>query len=36
MTKKAKEVYENAAKDGFGNLDYTGILAYLKKLNEKS
>ncbi len=36
MTKKAREVYENAAKDGFGNLDYTGILAYLKKLNEKS
>ena len=36
MTKKAKEVYEDAAKDGFGNLDYTGILAYLKKLNEKS
>jgi len=36
MTKKAKEVYENAVKDGFGNLDYTGILAYLKKLNEKS
>lgn len=36
MTKKAKEVYENAAKDGFGNLDYTGILAYLKKLNEKN
>ena len=35
MTKKAKEVYEDAAKDGFGNLDYTGILAYLKKLNEK-
>ncbi len=36
MTKKAKEVYEDAAKDGFGKLDYTGILAYLKKLNEKS
>jgi len=35
MTKKAKEVYEDAAKEGFGNLDYTGILAYLKKLNEK-
>ena len=35
MTKKAKEVYEDAVKDGFGNLDYTGILAYIKKLNEK-
>ncbi len=36
MTKKAKEIYEDAVKAGFGNLDYTGILAYLKKLNEKS
>jgi len=36
MTKKAKEIYEDAVKDGFGKLDYTGILAYLKKLNEKS
>ena len=35
MTTKANEIYENAVKDGFGNLDYTGILAYLKKLNEK-
>lgn len=34
MTKKALEIYENAVKDGFGKLDYTGILAYLKKLNE--
>jgi len=36
MTKKAGEVYENAVKDGFGNLDYTGILAYIKKLNQKN
>ncbi|MBA4454675.1 MAG: NAD(P)-dependent oxidoreductase [Nitrosopumilaceae archaeon] len=34
MTEKAKEIYENAVKEGFGNLDYTGILAYIKKLNE--
>lgn len=34
MTKVAKETYENAVKDGFGNLDYTGVLAFLKKLNE--
>ncbi|MFB5647355.1 MAG: NAD(P)-dependent oxidoreductase, partial [Candidatus Nitrosomaritimum yanchengensis] len=34
MAEKAKEVYENAVKEGFGNLDYTGILAYIKKLNE--
>ena len=35
MTKKAEEVYENAVKEGLGELDYTGILAYIKKLNEK-
>jgi 3-hydroxyisobutyrate dehydrogenase len=35
MTKKAEEVYENAVKGGLGELDYTGILAYIKKLNEK-
>ncbi len=34
MAEKAKEVYDNAVKEGFGNLDYTGILAYIKKLNE--
>ncbi|MDH3385259.1 MAG: NAD(P)-dependent oxidoreductase [Nitrosopumilus sp.] len=34
MTKKAEEVYENAVKEGFGKLDYTGILAYLKKINK--
>jgi 3-hydroxyisobutyrate dehydrogenase len=36
MIKKAEEIYEDAAKEGFGKLDYTGILAYLKKLNEKN
>ncbi len=35
MLKKAEEVYEKAVNEGYGNLDYTGILAYLKKLNEK-
>ena len=30
MIKKAEEIYESAVKEGFGNLDYTGILAYLK------
>lgn len=34
MAEKAKEIYDNAVKEGFGNLDYTGILAYIKKLNE--
>jgi 3-hydroxyisobutyrate dehydrogenase len=36
MTKKAEEIYENAVKEGFGDLDYTGILEYIKKLNEKN
>jgi len=36
MTRVAKETYENAVKEGFGNLDYTGVLAFLKKLNEQN
>jgi len=31
MTSQALEVYKNAIKEGFGDIDYTGILAYLKK-----
>jgi len=34
MIKKAEEVYENAVKDGFGEIDYTGIIEYIKKINE--
>ena len=34
MINKAEEVYENAIKEGFGNIDYTGIIEYLKKINE--
>ncbi len=34
MIKKAEEVYENAVKDGFGETDYTGIIEYIKKINE--
>jgi len=34
MIKKAEEVYENAVKDGFGESDYTGIIEYIKKINE--
>jgi len=33
MIKKAEEVYENAIKDGFGEIDYTGIIEYIKKIN---
>jgi len=34
MISKAEEVYENAIKEGFGNIDYTGIIEYIKKINE--
>jgi 3-hydroxyisobutyrate dehydrogenase len=34
MISKAEEVYENAIKAGFGDIDYTGIIEYLKKINE--
>jgi 3-hydroxyisobutyrate dehydrogenase len=34
MISKAEEVYENAIKEGFGNIDYTGIIEYLKKINK--
>jgi 3-hydroxyisobutyrate dehydrogenase len=33
MIKKAEEVYKEALKKGFGDIDYTGILAYIKKIN---
>jgi len=35
MIKKAGEVYENAVKEGFGEIDYTGIIEYIKKINER-
>ena len=34
MIKKAEEVYHQAIEQGFGSIDYTGILEYLKKINE--
>ena len=34
MMMKAEEIYENAVKDGFGDIDYTGIIEYIKKINE--
>jgi len=34
MISKAEEVYENAIKEGFGDIDYTGVIEYLKKINE--
>jgi len=34
MIKKAEEVYENAVKEGFGEMDYTGIIEHIKKIND--
>ena len=34
MIKKAEEVYENAIKEGFGDIDYTGVIEYIKKINK--
>lgn len=34
MIKKAEEVYENAVKEGLGGIDYTGIIEYIKRINE--
>ncbi len=30
MSSKAEEIYKKAIEEGFGDLDYTGVLAYLK------
>lgn len=34
VAKLASELYQNAVKDGFGSIDYTGIMAYLEKVNK--
>ena len=34
MSKMASEVYQNAMDAGFSDIDYTGILAHLKKINQ--
>lgn len=34
MIKKAEEIYKNAVEQGFGRFDYTGILAYIEKINQ--
>lgn len=33
MIKKAEEIYKEAVEKGLGNIDYTGILEYIKKIN---
>lgn len=34
MISKAEKVYENAINEGLGDIDYTGIIEYIKKINE--
>ena len=34
MIEKAEEVYENAVNEGLGGIDYTGIIEYIKRINE--
>jgi len=34
MAERANEIYSDAVDAGFGEIDYTGILAYIKKLSE--
>ena len=34
IAERANEIYSDAVKAGFGEIDYTGILAYIKKLSE--
>ena len=34
MITKAEEIYENAISEGLGEMDYTGIIEYIKKNNE--
>jgi 3-hydroxyisobutyrate dehydrogenase len=33
MAKKANQVYQDAVEKGFGDLDYTGILSYIKEIS---
>lgn len=33
MITKAEEIYENAISEGLGEIDYTGIIEYIKKIN---
>jgi 3-hydroxyisobutyrate dehydrogenase len=35
MLEKAKQVYDDAVNQGFGEIDYTGIIAHMRKINKK-
>jgi len=34
MINKAEEIYKNAINEGLGDLDYTGIIEYIKRINK--
>ena len=34
MATLANEIYQNAVTDGLGELDYTGILAFIEKISK--
>ena len=34
IAERANEIYSHALNAGFGEIDYTGVLAYIKKLSE--
>ena len=34
MITKAEEIYSNAVNAGLGDIDYTGIIEYIKKINK--
>ncbi|MEO2201401.1 MAG: NAD(P)-dependent oxidoreductase [Nitrosopumilus sp.] len=36
MIKKAEEVYGDAIKEGLGEIDYTGIIEHIKRINESN
>lgn len=36
LTKLANKLYQNAIKEGFSDLDYTGILSYIEKFKQES
>ena len=35
MIQKAEEIYEQAIQEGLGQIDYTGIIEYITRLNDK-
>ena len=34
MINKAEEIYKNAINEGLGDVDYTGIIEYIKRINK--